>query len=77
MDINELGQVLNDMYFNSEKGETVAMIHFFAIKYADEIRATGESMRTMANVAGIPESYGVEISKGVKLSRYVEPKTGI
>lgn len=77
MDINELGRKLNDMYFNSEKGETVAMIHLFAIKYASEILQTGEAMRTVAIVAGIPETYGVEINKGVKLSKYVEPKKGI
>ncbi len=48
MDIHDLGNKLNDMYFNSAHGETVAMIHLFAIKYATEIKATGASMRTVA-----------------------------
>ena len=62
------------MYFGSETGETVAMIHLFGIKYADEISASGESMRAIALAAGIPESYGTEIGKGVKLSRFVRLK---
>lgn len=74
MDIHDLGNKLNDMYFNSAHGETVAMIHLFAIKYAAEIKATGASMKTAAKAGGIPESYGTEISKGVKLAEFVVPK---
>ena len=74
MDLNELGRKLNDMYFNSEDGEAVAMIHLFSIKFADEIRATGKSMKDIAKAGGIRESYGTEIAKGVKLARYVVPK---
>lgn len=74
MNLNQLGKILNHMYFDSPHGETVAMIHLFAVKYTDEIRATGESMKAIAKAAGIPESYGAEINKGVKLSKYVIPK---
>ena len=74
MNRNELGQVLNDMYFNSEDGTAVAMIHLFAIKYAKDIKATGMSMKEIAKAGGINESYGTEISKGVKLANYVVPK---
>ena len=74
MQLRELGEVLHDMYFNSEDGETVAMIHLFAVKYAEEIKSSGESMKAIANAAGIPESYGTEISKGVKLSKFVQPR---
>ena len=41
------------------------------IKYAAEILESGESKKAIANEAGIRESYGTEISKGVKLSKYV------
>lgn len=74
MTLHELGKALSDMYFGSETGETVAMIHLFGIKYADDISASGESMRAIALAAGIPESYGTEIGKGVKLSRFVRLK---
>jgi len=74
MTLQQLGKALSDMYFGSETGETVAMIHLFGIKYAEEISTSGESMRAIALAAGIPESYGTEIGKGVKLSRFVRLK---
>lgn len=74
MDLRELGEKLHDMYFNSEDGEAVAMIHLFAIKYADSIKASGKSMKEIAKAGGIRESYGTEISKGVKLAKFVTPK---
>ncbi|HFD32814.1 MAG TPA: hypothetical protein ENJ28_08940 [Gammaproteobacteria bacterium] len=74
MTLQELGKLLHDMYFDSKDGEAVAMIHLFGIKYAEEINKLGASKRDIANAAGIRESYGTEISKGVKLSRYVYAK---
>lgn len=74
MDLHDLGAKLNEMYSNSKNGEAVAMIHLFAIKYAKEIKTSGESMVAIAKAAGIQESYGTEISKGVKLSQFVVPK---
>ncbi len=47
------------------------MIHLFGVKYADEINDLGVSKRELAEAAGIGESYATEISKGVKLSKYV------
>ena len=72
MTLVQLGQILNEMYFGSKDGETVAMIHLFGIKYAVEIKESGFSMKAIAKAAGIGESYGTEISKGVKLARFVE-----
>jgi hypothetical protein len=60
------------MYRESGKGEAVVMIHLFGIKYAKEIRESGESMKAIALAGGIPESFGTEVAKGVKLSKYVE-----
>ena len=74
MNNSELGSILHKMYFESIKGEAVAMIHLFAIKYAKDIKASGLSMKAMAKTGGLGESYGTEISKGVKLSEYVIPK---
>ena len=71
MELEELAEILRDMYFNSEEGEAVAMIHLFGIKYAEDIQSLGVSKRAIAQAAGLEESYGTEISKGVKLSRYV------
>ena len=71
MTLNQLGEILNQMYFGAEDGEAVAMIHLFGIKYATEIIESGKSKKAIAKAAGIPESYGTEISKGVKLANHV------
>lgn len=75
MTVNELGKTLQAMYTNAEKDEKVTMIHLFAVKYAQEIRETGAAAKDIADAAGIPSSYGTEISKGVRLARYVKPKS--
>lgn len=71
MTLQELGKILKEMYENAEDGEAVAMIHLFGIKYAQDIINIGASKRDIAIEAGIHESYGTEISKGLKLSKYV------
>jgi hypothetical protein len=50
------------------------MIHLFGIKYAHEIKDINVSMKAIAKAAGIPESYGTEISKGEKLAEFVRVK---
>ncbi|SNR58765.1 HTH-like domain-containing protein [Lutibacter flavus] len=74
MTIKELGEKLNSMYTNAPKGDAVAMIHLFGIKYSREIQRSDFSNKEIAKAARIPESYGTEISKGVKLFKYVEVK---
>ena len=74
MTLQELGKILHEMYFESEEGEAVAMIHLFGVKYAAEIADLDASKKELAKAAGIRESYGTEISKGVKLARYVSAK---
>jgi hypothetical protein len=49
----------------SDEGETAAMVHLFGIKYETEIKELGASMKSIARAAGINESYGTEIAKGV------------
>ncbi len=71
MTLQQLGKELNKMYVESKDGESVVMIHIFGIKYASEIKESGESMKAIAKAAGIHESYATEISKGVKLAKFV------
>ena len=52
------------------------MIHLFGIKYADEIRDCGVPVTTIVRLSGLPHSYNTEVSKGVRLARYVVPRTG-
>lgn len=74
MSVAELGATLSQMYRDAAKGEAVAMIHLFGVKYADEIEAADGSCKDIAIAAKISESYGTEIAKGVRLAKYVIPK---
>lgn len=71
MESQELTEKLKDMYFNSSEGESVLSIHLFGIKYASEIDLCGVSPKNIAKLAGVPETYGVEINKGRNLAKYV------
>ncbi|WP_289116553.1 hypothetical protein [uncultured Idiomarina sp.] len=71
MTLQELGTVLQKMYFNSKEGESVVMIHLFGVKYADEIKTSGASKREIVEAAGISKSYATELSKAIKLSEFV------
>lgn len=71
---HELIAILERMYREGKaKREAVLMIHLFGIKYADEIRACGESLHRIAELATGHPSYGTEINKGMSLARYVRP----
>lgn len=74
MTILELGNTLRSMYENAPYREQSTMIHLFAIKYAKEIRGNGYTPKEILKVAQMPESYQVEINKGIKLAKYVEIK---
>jgi len=74
MTLKELGEKLNKMYNNAPTGDSVAMIHLFGIKYANEISISQFSKKDIAIAGKIPESYGTEISKGVNLAKYVKEK---
>lgn len=74
MSISELGMQLNKMYSNAPNGEQVAHIHLFGIKYAEEIYRNHYTIKEIIRASGINESYATELSKGIKLSKYVLPK---
>lgn len=71
MKAESLGDILSHMYLTAKPKEKVVMIHLFGIKFAPEIEASGVSPTEIAKLAGIDESYGVEINKGRNLARYV------
>lgn len=69
----ELSNELKRMYeIGIHKKEQTTMIHLFGIKYADIIRKNGYTPKNILKYAEMPESYQVEINKGIKLSKYVE-----
>jgi hypothetical protein len=74
MTLNELGTKLSEMYNNAPKGNAVAMIHLFGIKYANEIKESEYSKKDIIRQSGISTSYLTELTKGVKLAEYVKPR---
>ncbi len=70
----DLGSILKEIYKSASEGEKVVMIHLFGIKYSEKIKECNCSTKEIAKAADIHESYGTEISKGVKLSKYVTMK---
>lgn len=73
MTVIELGNKLKEMYEGSN-GNKTAMIHLFAIRYAEEIRCNRCTPKEILKVAQMPESYFAEINKGIKLAKYVDIK---
>lgn len=74
MTVNELGRILMEMYENAPRGYQVANIHLFGVKYADVIKGNEYKVTDIIQSSGINNSYATEVSKGIKLARYVIPK---
>jgi len=70
----ELAKKLNDMYSNASKGDSTTMIRLFGIQYADELKDCTSSMSEIAELAKIGINYHAEISKGIRLAKYVNIK---
>jgi 5-methylcytosine-specific restriction protein B len=47
------------------------MIHLFGITYAEEI--SKHSIKEIIRMSELNPSYGTEVSKGIKLAKYVKP----
>lgn len=71
MTLRDLALTLSEMYNNAPSGEQVTMIHLFGIKYADIIVENGYSKKDIIKASGLSNSYLTELSKGLKLSKYV------
>ncbi len=69
-----LGNVLKEMYNSSPRGQQVTNIHTFAIYFANVIERERINKKEILKVAGLPESYQTEISKGINLASYVDVK---
>ncbi|MEA4919787.1 MAG: hypothetical protein VB078_02510 [Clostridiaceae bacterium] len=72
MDDTELAGILREIYANAKRNETVCQIHLFGINYAHELQSGSYSLKHILELSGISMGYLSEISKGVKLSKYVQ-----
>ena len=57
-----------------KRREQTTLVHLFGIKYAEIIKLNGYIPKDILKYAEMPESYQVEINKGIKLAKYVEIK---
>lgn len=72
---DELSAKLREMYDAAAKEDALSIVpSLFGIVYVEQIRNCGSSPSSLVAMAGIPRSYAVEINKGMRLSKYVEPK---
>jgi hypothetical protein len=73
----ELVQILQSMYKNAVKNETTNAVRLFGVRYAMEIKSCQQSIVFITTSAGLSKNYSVEISKGIKLEKYVKCKISI
>mgnify|MGYP000885561740 CR=1 FL=1 len=76
MEDYELASKLRSMYENAKRNEAVCQINLFGIMYAQEIQSSGHTLKHLVDLSGISKGYITEISKGIKLSKYVVLKEG-
>jgi 5-methylcytosine-specific restriction protein B len=69
--LHELGTILLDMYKNAPPGKQVTMVYLFGVKYHDDIVSYG--VKNVVEAAGMRLSYITELTKSVKLAKYVTP----
>jgi hypothetical protein len=62
------------MYTNAPEGEQVTMVYVFGIKFHADIAHYG--IGSVIEAAGISTPYKTELTKAVKLAKYVVPRNG-
>lgn len=71
LSVEDLGKILREMY-DAAIGGKVSAIHMFGIKYGPIIKAKNYSTAEIIRVAGIGESYNVEVSKGISIYKVIK-----
>jgi len=70
----ELSNKLKTMVSNAPKGEITTQYHLFGILYSLYIQDADFTADDIAEDAGLSRKYGIEIRKGIRLSKYVVMK---
>lgn len=65
--MDELAQVLSDMYNSPDATNKATAIHMFGIKYGAQIRKNGYASSALVAAAGLNASYHAELSKGLNV----------
>lgn len=75
MTLRDLATTLREMYENAPKGEQVTMIYLFGVKYHTEIKEFG--VKQVIEQSAIHSTYHSELSKAIKLAKYLQLKTTV
>ena len=67
----ELGNILGDIYNNAEENTKVVSLYLFGIKYAGLIEKCNYNYGKIIEYAGLSTSLGTELSKALRISKYV------
>jgi hypothetical protein len=73
--IQELGNILLEMYSNAEDKMQVASIHIFGIKYGKNIIEKDFRASEIIKAAGLNESYSTELQKALNIYRCLDKNT--
>ena len=71
LSIQDLGKLLRKMYDEAVGGK-VSAIHMFGLKYGAVIKANDYSIAEIIRIAGISDSYNVEVSKGISIYKVIK-----
>lgn len=71
MNEKSLANELKKRYKKAARNQTILMIDLFGIEYGEVIRTEDISIKKIVQLSGIGESYITEVTKAVKLSKYV------
>lgn len=71
----ELAVKLKAMY-ETPGANRIAMVNLFGVLYANEISNPNISLNSIIKIAEMKPSLATEVRKGIRLSKYVEPKQG-
>jgi hydrogenase maturation factor HypF (carbamoyltransferase family) len=69
MTARQLGKVLKTMYRQADENEKVTSVILFGIWYNNELM--NKSLASIVRYSGLSFSYHKEISKGIRLARFV------
>lgn len=67
----ELGALLGKIYNNAEEKTKISSLYLFGIKYASLIEKNNYNYKNIIEYANIPASLEVELSKAMRISKYV------
>ena len=71
MEPQELADILSHWYRHAPEGDSTTMIRLFGIVYVDEIGKCGATVSEIVRLSDISDKYNAEVSKGMRLARYV------